>query len=184
MDAFEELAAQIFESQGYWVLRGFRVALTKAEKRSIGNPSVPRWPIDLVIYKAGEKNALAVECKSYIDSPGVRLSSIRRRTASGRYKLFTKAKLSKVILGLGAKQLRDKGLLPKGVGLTLALATPRLAEERRSKVSVHDGLEAYFVERGWKLFGPKYIKGVLKAWVNEPYEDSVAMMVAKILGRE
>lgn len=50
MDAFEQLAADLFWNLGYWVCTEFKVALTAHEKREINRPSSPRWEVDLVAY--------------------------------------------------------------------------------------------------------------------------------------
>ena len=52
MDAFEQLAADIFWNDGYWVRTGVKVELTRDEKIRIGLPSAPRWEIDLIAYRA------------------------------------------------------------------------------------------------------------------------------------
>jgi hypothetical protein len=77
MHGFESLVAEILETEGYWVRRGYKVELTKGEKRAIGRRSSPRWEIDLLAYDAAENTVLAVECKSYLDSPGVDLADLR-----------------------------------------------------------------------------------------------------------
>ena len=74
MDAFEDLIATLLEKDGFWVQTTFKVELTKEEKKEIGRPSSPRWKLDLIAYKASTNDILAVECKSYLDSYGVRLS--------------------------------------------------------------------------------------------------------------
>ena len=42
MDAFEQLAADIFWNEGCWVRTGVKVELTKEEKVHIGRHSAPR----------------------------------------------------------------------------------------------------------------------------------------------
>ena len=49
MDAFEELAADLFRSEGCWARTGVRLDLTREEKLRIGRHSSPRWEIDLVV---------------------------------------------------------------------------------------------------------------------------------------
>jgi len=52
MDHFESIIAMLLEAEGYWVRRSFKVNLTKAEKRKIGKPSIPRPEIDLLAFKS------------------------------------------------------------------------------------------------------------------------------------
>ena len=66
MDAFEQLASDIFWNEGYWVRTGFKVELTREEKIRIGRHSAPRWEIDLVAYSPTSNEVLALECKSYL----------------------------------------------------------------------------------------------------------------------
>ena len=76
MDAFEQLVSEILWMEGYWVRTSVKVELTKEEKRLIGRHSSPRWELDICMmaYKGGENLLRVVECKSYIDSTGVRIS--------------------------------------------------------------------------------------------------------------
>ena len=52
MDAFEQLAADIFWNEGNWVRTSVKVELTREEKIRIGKHSTPRWEIDLIAYRA------------------------------------------------------------------------------------------------------------------------------------
>src|SRR3990167_7524540 len=72
MDSFETLVGSLLEKDGFWVRTSVKVELTPEEKRKIGRPSSPRWELDLVAYKAKSNELLVVECKSFLDSPGVR----------------------------------------------------------------------------------------------------------------
>ena len=73
MDAFEQLVSEILWMEGLWVRTSVKVLITKDEKRLIGRPSSPRWEIDIVAYSGRDNLLYAVECKSYLDSRGVRL---------------------------------------------------------------------------------------------------------------
>lgn len=41
MDAFEQLVAELFFTEGYWVQTSVKVELTKEEKRAIGGAQAP-----------------------------------------------------------------------------------------------------------------------------------------------
>ena len=71
MDAFEQLAADLFWADGYWVRNSVKIDLTRDDKREIGRHSSPRWEIDLVSYRPTTNELLALECKSYLASGGV-----------------------------------------------------------------------------------------------------------------
>lgn len=74
MDAFEQIVKIVLEGQGWWVRQGYKVELTKEEKVVMGRYSSPRWEIDLLAYKPESDQILIVECKSFLDSFGVRAS--------------------------------------------------------------------------------------------------------------
>jgi len=95
MNAFESLVSMVLDREGFWVKPNFNVNLTKAEKRQIGRPTSPRWEIDVVAYKASSNEILAIECKSYLDSTGVRASGLigDHRSKQSRYKLFNEPML-------------------------------------------------------------------------------------------
>ncbi len=42
VDKFENIVALLLEEAGFWVRRGFKVALTQDEKRQIGKSSAPK----------------------------------------------------------------------------------------------------------------------------------------------
>jgi hypothetical protein len=75
MDSFEAVIASLLQRRGYWTQIGFKVELTQAEKRRIGRPSSPRWQLDVIGYRAKSNHLLVLECKSFLDSPGVRCTA-------------------------------------------------------------------------------------------------------------
>ncbi len=76
MDHFESIIKTLLENDGFWVRQSFKVNLTKEEKRDIGKHTIPRPEIDLLAYKPNENIVLAIEAKSYLDSTGVKVSSL------------------------------------------------------------------------------------------------------------
>ena len=178
MNAFESLVALLLSRQGYWTHPTFKVELTKDEKRQIGRPSSPRWEIDVVAYKGSTNEVLAVECKSYLDSPGV-LFRDGMLQPPHRYKLFAESKLRQIVLGRLAKQLKGSGSCGPDLTVRLCLAAGRVA--RRSD---RQGLEAHFRSNGWPLFDEAWIRGELEAASGAAYENDVAVVVAKLLLRE
>jgi len=176
MHGFESLIAELLETEGYWVRRGFKVRLTKEDKRKIGRPSSPRWEIDLLAYCAPKNLVLAVECKSYLDSSGVDLGDLQGGRYAERYKLFTEPGLREVVFRCLASNLVESGLCRAKPTIHLALAAGRVRSDPAA-------LGAYFQKNGWLLFDPDWVREHLKATSDGSYTDSVAVMVAKLLLR-
>lgn len=177
MDAFESVVAMLLRGQGYWTYTSFKVELTKAEKQAIGRHSVPRWEIDIVAYKGAENELLAVECKSFLDSPGVTFDGTSLVPAS-RYKLFTEERTRDVVLSRMASQLAASGACAPNPNVRLVLAAGKLRYPHREAE-----LAAHFEKHGWLLYGPRMIADMLRQCVDARYENDVAFVTAKILGR-
>jgi hypothetical protein len=180
MDSFESVVATILERDGYWVKSTFKVELTKEEKREIGRPSSPRWELDLVAYKGSTNELLVVECKSYLDSPGVRCRAVdgSNHSEAKRYKLFNDDTLRRVVFSRLSKQLENSGACAQSPILMLALAAGKIAtEDDRIK------LQQYFDTKGWILFDSIWLKDRLKKISKDSYENAVASVVAKLLLR-
>ena len=176
MDAFEELVAEVLRADGYWVHQGYKINLSKEDKRALGNPSMPRPEIDLVAYKAGTGELLSLECKSYFDSGGVHARDLLpggRNTQ--RYKMFVNADLRQTVLQRLAEQLIEGGTVagapePK-LGMIYGYATPSNTEI----------LKAHFEENGWGLYGPEWLRDHLQKMALQSYDNQVASVVAKLL---
>lgn len=178
MDAFEQLAADIFWAEGHWVQTGVKVELTREEKLRIGRHSSPRWEVDLVAYKPATNELLVLECKSYLDSGGVHAAHFLPGSRYAyRYKLFHDAILRETVL----ERLR---LQMVGAGLCAPDATVRLG-------LIHGHATAYnaalltelFATNDWLLFGPDWLRAHLTRMASGSYENSTAAVVAKLLLR-
>src|SRR6266481_2835604 len=100
MNSFENLVATVLRRQGWWIHVNYKVELTREDKREIELPSVPRWELDLVGYKADTNTVRFIECKSYLDSPGVRYAAFEDppdTVHAQRLKLFVKPELRRVV---------------------------------------------------------------------------------------
>lgn len=176
MDAFEELVAEVLRADGYWVHQGYKINLSRDEKRALGNPSMPRPEIDLVAYKAGTGELLSLECKSYFDSGGIHARDLLPGGKNAqRYKMFVNTSLREMILRRLVKQLVENATvagkpIPK-LGMIYGYATPANAEI----------LVAHFKENGWGLYGPEWLKRHLQAMALRSYDNQVASVVAKLL---
>jgi hypothetical protein len=167
------------QRHGYWTLTSVRVELTKAEKRAIGRHSSPRWEIDVVAYSGRSNTLRIVECKSFLDSPGVECGAFdgTNTDATKRYKLFFEPTLRRVVLGRLKKQLHASGFCAPGVTTTLCLAAGKVRGDE-------NWLHSYFERKGWILWGPAFIRAELETMRDMGYENSVAAVVAKLLLRD
>lgn len=180
MDSFEQVVAEILWRKGYWVRTSVKVELTKAEKREIGLPSSPRWELDVVAYKASENALLVVECKSYLDSPGVKFHGFdgSNEKAASRFKLFNKSTVRNVIFNRLKKQLAELGSSLPDPAITLCLACGHIASEAdRTKIRDHFGA------RGWQFWDETWLRDRLKHMADGDYENQVSAVVAKLLLR-
>jgi hypothetical protein len=179
MDAFEQVVAEILWREGYWVRTSVKVELTKEDKREIELPSSPRWELDVVAYRAKDNYLKVVECKSYLDSPGVRLRGFDAGHADAtRYKLFNKPKLREVVFRRLRQQFIDSGACRPNVTVQLCLACGRIASDKD-----RDGLRKYFAEQGWELWEENWLRERLKRMSHGGYENQVSAVVAKLLLR-
>jgi hypothetical protein len=180
VEAFEKLVGGLLERQGYWVRYGFKVELSKREKARIGRPSSPRWELDILAYSGGINKLLVVECKSYLDSPGVRYLAVAgpRHKRSNRYKLFNDVTLRRVVLSRLVRQLAKAGACRKDPAIILCLAAGKVVSKSDAA-----SLRGLFKKRGWQLFDSDWIRRSLSSTATLSYEDDVAAVVAKLLLR-
>ena len=180
MDSFEQVVAEILWREGYWVRTSLKVELTKEEKREIGLPSSPRWELDVVAYKASENALLVVECKSYLDNPGVKFHGFDGSNvkAASRFKLFNNPSLRGVVFNRLQLQLAQVGSCSPNPSVTLCLACGRIAGDLdRLRLKNH------FAEQGWQLWDEFWLRDRLKSMASGGYENQVSAVVAKLLLR-
>ena len=122
-DHFENIARTLLEAEGYWVAQSFKVNVTKEEKRQIGKHSIPRPEIDLLALHFARNEVLAVETKSYLDSPGAKASEIQATHAipEGRYKLFTCENYRRIVLSRLKADLLKLGMANDETKIRLGL---------------------------------------------------------------
>lgn len=180
MDSFEQVVAEILWREGYWVRTSLKVELTKEEKREIDLPSSPRWELDVVAYKAKDNAVLVVECKSYLDNPGVKFHGFdgSNEKASGRFKLFNKPKIREVVFQRLKQQLVGSGSCSPNPSVTLCLACGRIASDiDRQRMKDH------FVQHGWQLWDESWLRDRLRSMAGGGYENQISAVVAKLLLR-
>lgn len=178
MDAFESVIASLLHTEGYWTQTSYKVELTKAEKRQIGRPSSPRWELDVIAYSGARNELLVVECKSYLDSRGVKAKAFVGPSENSRYKLFVEATTRKVVLARLVKQLVAAGFCSDAPEVTMCLAAGKIATDPD-----REQLRTLFGKRGWKLFDEAWIRERLTASADGSYENAEAAVVAKLLLR-
>lgn len=176
MDAFEQVVAMLLDRDGYWTRTSYKVELTKAEKVKIGIPSCPRWELDVIAYKPKENRLLVVECKSYLNSPGVSYASLSGENQKGarRYKLFNDSTLRRTVLSRLKKQLKKAGLVTSGVKAQLCLAAGHVRKGNEDKV------RQYCRKKGWQLFDREWFAEHFTNLPETDYENNVAVVAAKL----
>lgn len=179
MDAFEELVATLLEREGYWVRRDVRVALLPDDKVAIGRPTNARWEIAIVAYSGKRDELLAVQCKSFLDSRGIRAKAFESGISTDRnyYKLFTEETLRRVVLRRLATQLIHDSFCAEGVTARLALAAGHIPAAEL------DMIRHTFATHEWALFDPEWLRDRLLRLSTEGYEDSAVAVTAKLLMR-
>jgi hypothetical protein len=180
VNAFEHIAARFFEAQGYWTLVGLKIDLTKEEKREVGNASMPRPELDVVAFKPGPNELLILECKSYLDSQGVRIESFEGEQSvhQDRLKLFSRRKLRELITEKLIVQLKQQGmLLAESPTVRYGLVAGKIKGEDEDK------LRSIFESNGWMLITPRELAQGLRKFATRGYEDDIVTMVVKILER-
>lgn len=179
MDSFEHVVSSLLQRKGYWTRTSVKVDLTKEEKRAIGRPSSPRWELDVVAYKARTNHVYVIECKSYIDSYGVRLSAFdgSSKQQANRFKLFNESTLREVVLNRLVLQMTERGFCRPNPSVTLCLVAGNIYNQR-------DEIAAIFDERGWLLWDAEWLREELTTLAKSGYENSVEAIVSKLLLRE
>lgn len=181
MNSFETVMAELLAKEGFWVQQGFKVDLTKEEKRRIEKPTSPRWELDILAYRGADNELLVVECKSYLDSPGVRFSAFVDSSSRdrSRYKLFNNPVLREVVFYRLARQLEDVGACSPNPQIRLCLAAGKIASENDR---IH--LFEYFNDKGWTLWDDVWIREKLEKMSHRSYQDESSSIVAKLLLRK
>jgi hypothetical protein len=179
MDHFEAIVHALLESEGYWVRASYRVALSKEQKRATGKPSIPRPEIDLLALHVKRNEVLALEVKSYLDSPGVKLIDLSKEhdTAEGRYKLFTSKRYRSIVLDCLRQQLLDSGAINEETTIRLGLAAGKVYQERS------DAMRTHLQDAGCFFWSPEEIRSKVAKLASGPYENNATSITAKVLLR-
>jgi hypothetical protein len=179
MDSFHELVSTLLGREGYWVRRDVRVDLNVDDKAAIGRPTNARWEIAIVAYSGRRQELLAVQCKSFLDSAGVRASAFNGTASSERdyYKLFNEENLRRVVLSRLTSQLVEEQFCPDGLTAQLALAAGHIYRGDLAAI------QHRFRQENWKLFDPSWLRAKLQELSEERYDDNAVAVTVKLLTR-
>ncbi len=181
MDYFENIIKTLLENESFWVIQSYKVELTKEEKRKIGKPSIPRTEIDLLAYKPNQNELYVLEAKSFLDSPGVRYSSLieTHKIPEGNYKLFTCENYRNIVFERLKVELINKGMVNHDIKIVLGLVAGNVYQD---KVNVGK-IQSYFEEMGWLFWSPKDVCDKVKELAKNGYENDASVITAKIILR-
>jgi hypothetical protein len=180
VDAFEQVVSEILWLSGFWVRTSVKVELTKEEKRLIGRHSSPRWELDIVGYSGRENLLRVVECKSYLDSTGVRACAFDKSDPeeAKRYKLFNEPELRKVVFNRLSLQFTETGACREAPEIRLSLACGKIRNE-----ADRGAIRTHFEAQGWELWDEPWLRERLREMAEQGYENQVSAVVAKLLLR-
>ncbi len=179
MDHFESIISTLLEAEGYWVRRSFKVNVTNDEKHQIGKHSIPRPEIDLLALNFFKNEVLALEAKSFLDSPGVKLEQLQEEheVPEGRYKLFTSERYRAVVLSRLLSDLVACGMANSKTKIILGLAAGKVHQNRSEPV------RKFMSGKNWLFWSPEDIKQKVTALAKRGYENDPVIITAKILMR-
>jgi len=173
------ITARFFEVQGYWTRIGVKVEITKPEKVAVKNPSMPRPELDVVCWKPSTSELLIVECKSYLDSTGVRAEHFHgQEVKDDAYKLLNRLPLRNLVVRALIRQLRREGLL---IGddpvVKLVLVAGKIYSHHESRI------REIFGRNGWMLVTPAELASGVRKFAERGYENDVITIMTKLLER-
>ena len=179
MDHFENIAKILLENEGYWVRSSVKVNLTKEEKARTEKPTIPRPEIDLLAYRPGDSEIVAIEVKSFFDSSGVALASLTEEhdVATGKYKLLTSESYRNIVIHRLQKDLVFKKYLDKSLPVRLGLIAGNV------KNGDEDAISQFAKKKGWFYWSPINVKERVVQLAAEGYENEAIYIAAKILLR-
>ena len=178
MDSFESIVAQLLRAKGLWVQTSVKINLSKADKRAVGNPSMPRPEIDVVGYCGRTNTLLALECKSFLDSYGVNFDELCGNKPDDTYKLFRRDLLREMVLARLAEQLTRQGMCRANPNVILGLIAGKVRKGESGRI------KQFFGQRGWVFRGPRWLRREIKRLSDVGYENEVMTVVTKLLLRQ
>ncbi|MHB8629465.1 MAG: hypothetical protein ACYDBJ_23895 [Aggregatilineales bacterium] len=181
MDAFEEIVAGLFRhgEKKYWTWLNYKIDLTKDEKVQVENYSMPRPEIDILAYRPADNEVLWIECKSYLNSPGLRLDHFINGTGIEHIpKVFVDSKYREVVTKALLRQLDEAGLAHPAPVVHYYLVAGNIHGVTPGKFEEYS---QHFREKGWTLWGLSQIQKEIDHLKGLDYENDVAIMMAKLM---
>ncbi len=177
MDAFEQVVAEILWRDGYWVRTSFKVELTKEDKRKIELPSSPRWELDVVAYRAKDNDIKVVECKSYLDLPGVRLRGFDPEHTDAQHG----SNCYRLVVSVQPACANSSHNRERAYRMPMcSYASPAAA---LLPIRIATAFGKHFAEQGWELWDEAWLRDRLKLMSEGGYENQVSAVVSKLLLR-
>src|SRR5439155_513833 len=101
--------------------------------------SSPRWELDVVGYSGRRNELVVMECKSFLDSPGVRCDAFVGTNPEGekRYKLFCENNLREIVLNRLRAQLFEAQHIPEDVSVRVGLAAGKIYGSDETRLKQH-----------------------------------------------
>ena len=121
---------------------------------------------------------MVIECKSYLDSTGVKAEGLKNGKYKERYKLFNEKILREVVLERLVAQLAESGSWQNDTPVKLCLAAGNVATEKDRKE-----ITEYFISKGWGFYSDEWIKNELVNLSSSGYENEIAIVTTKLLTR-
>ncbi len=136
---------------------------------------MPDLEIDVLAYKAKTNELIWIECKSYLDSTGVRFEDLLPdgKNAS-RYKIFTDKNRREIASDALKTQLVNEGFANPNLTVKHWLVAGKVVSKDQEK------LEKHFVDQGWELKNHEWLLTELKEISKGSWDDNVASTVAKL----
>ena len=182
MDYFEQIAIKYYESKGYWTRCGYKIeleGLDPATRAGLVKPTDPRPEIDVIAFKPGGKELLIIECKSFLDSGGIKDASFEEgHKHNKRYKLFTDRQKSDALKAQLIKQLVKEELLINDKARTQLVLFAGNVHGRDA-----EKLKKRFKDAGWQLVDQAAIVAFLEKLSTSRYENDPITIVSKLLLR-
>lgn len=179
MDGFEALVRLLLEKDGYWTRQSEKVNLSKEEKAATGKHSIPRPEIDVIAFRPRENTIIAMEVKSYLDSPGVRAADLSHEfeKTQGGYKLFTCPNYRDIVFKRLLDDYRHEGLADANTKIRLGLAAGKIYSDDEH------ALTSIFLERDWLLWPPSLLAHKARQLSKIGYENDPFVLLSKLLAR-
>ena len=129
--------------------------------------------------RCASHGVLALEAKSYLDSPGVKLADLQEEheVPAGRYKLFTSERYRSIVLARLLQDLLALGMATSDTEVSLGLAAGKIYQGQSPAI------RGFMDQKGWLFWSPEDIKQKVTALAERGYENDPAIITAKILMR-